>query len=152
MLLLGALRGERTAGPLAVMTLVEAIAAVVCEPGIHTTDPVVLSATLQVLITAGRNTSHSTIHNSSHDTVLTQITTPLTTPFATPVTTPFTTQRSTPSSNTTYDTRHNTTHNTAHDTIHNSAHHTSHNTHTPPKVESEGVCWFARATAQHPGL
>lgn len=49
MLLLGALRGARPAGPLAVMTLVEAIAAVVCEPGVHTTDPVVLSATLQVL-------------------------------------------------------------------------------------------------------
>ena len=30
------------------MTLVEAIAAVVCEPGVHTTDPVILSATLQV--------------------------------------------------------------------------------------------------------
>ena len=35
------------------MTLVEAIAAVVCEPGVHTTDPVVLSATLQVLCTTG---------------------------------------------------------------------------------------------------
>ena len=48
MLLLGALRGGRPAGPLAVMTLVEAVAAVVCEPGVHTTDPVILSATLQV--------------------------------------------------------------------------------------------------------
>lgn len=53
MLLLGALRGARPAGPLAVMTLVEAIAAVVCEPGVHTTDPVVLSATLQVLCMTG---------------------------------------------------------------------------------------------------
>ena len=48
MLLLGALREGRPAGPLAVMTLVEAVAAVVCEPGVHTTDPVILSATLQV--------------------------------------------------------------------------------------------------------
>lgn len=46
-LLMGALRGERPAGPLAVMALVEAIAAVVCEPGLHTTDPIILSATLQ---------------------------------------------------------------------------------------------------------
>ena len=44
---MGALRGERPAGPLAVMALVEAIASVVCEPGLHTTDPIILSATLQ---------------------------------------------------------------------------------------------------------
>lgn len=47
-LLMGALRGERAAGPLAVMALVEAIAAVVCQPGVHTTDPIILSAMLQV--------------------------------------------------------------------------------------------------------
>ena len=47
-LLMGALRGERAAGPLAVMALVEAIAAVVCQPGVHTTDPITLSAMLQV--------------------------------------------------------------------------------------------------------
>ncbi len=46
---MGALRGERAAGPLAVMALVEAIAAVVCEPGVHTTDPIILSAMLQVI-------------------------------------------------------------------------------------------------------
>ena len=45
---MGALRGERPAGPLAVMALVEAIAAVVCEPGVHSTDPIILSAMLQV--------------------------------------------------------------------------------------------------------
>ena len=46
-LLMGALRGDRPAGPLAVMALVEAIAAVVCEPGVYTTDPIILSAMLQ---------------------------------------------------------------------------------------------------------
>jgi hypothetical protein len=47
-LLMAALRGERAAGPVASMALVEAIAAVVCEPGVHTTDPIILSAMLQV--------------------------------------------------------------------------------------------------------
>ena len=44
---MGPLRAERPAGPLATMALVEATAAVVCEPGIHTTDPLILTATLQ---------------------------------------------------------------------------------------------------------
>ncbi len=47
-LLMAALRGDRAAGPVATMALVEAIAAVVCEPGVHTTDPIILSAMLQV--------------------------------------------------------------------------------------------------------
>ncbi|KAL0040215.1 hypothetical protein WJX77_000548 [Trebouxia sp. C0004] len=46
-LLTAALQGERAAGPVATMALVEAIAAVVCEPGVHTTDPIILSAMLQ---------------------------------------------------------------------------------------------------------
>ncbi len=45
---MAALRGDRAAGPVATMALVEAIAAVVCEPGVHTTDPIILSAMLQV--------------------------------------------------------------------------------------------------------
>ena len=45
---MAALRGDRAAGPVATMALVEAIAAVVCEPGVHSTDPIILSAMLQV--------------------------------------------------------------------------------------------------------
>ncbi len=45
---MAALREERAAGPVATMALVEAIAAVVCEPGVRTTDPIILSAMLQV--------------------------------------------------------------------------------------------------------
>ena len=47
-LLLGALRQERAGGSLAVMALVEAAAAVICPPGVQTTDPIILSAMLQV--------------------------------------------------------------------------------------------------------
>lgn len=47
-LLLGALRQDRAGGSLAVMALVEAAAAVICPPGVQTTDPIILSAMLQV--------------------------------------------------------------------------------------------------------
>ena len=48
-LLLGALRQERRSGSLAVMALVEAAASVICQPGVQTTDPIILSSMLQVL-------------------------------------------------------------------------------------------------------
>lgn len=48
-LLLGALRQERSSGSVAVMALVEAAASVICQPGVQTTDSIVLSSMLQVL-------------------------------------------------------------------------------------------------------
>lgn len=45
---MGALRQERGIGSLAVMALIEAAAAVVCQPGVQTTDPIILSSMLQV--------------------------------------------------------------------------------------------------------
>lgn len=48
-LLLGALRQERSSGSVAVMALVEAAASVICQPGVQTTDSIVLSSVLQVL-------------------------------------------------------------------------------------------------------
>lgn len=51
-LLLGALRQERRSGSLAVMALVEAAASVICQPGVQTTDPIILSSMLQVHCTS----------------------------------------------------------------------------------------------------
>ena len=42
------LQAERPPSALTVMTAIEAVAAVVCDPGARETDPVILSAVLQV--------------------------------------------------------------------------------------------------------
>ena len=47
-LLMGVLQAERPPSALTVMTATEAVAAVVCDPGARETDPIILSAVLQV--------------------------------------------------------------------------------------------------------